>query len=326
MQLITDELIKSLCLREGAESIKADVDLLEAFVSHANGCGLESLDTPSGKLIESGLAVRYSDHFVQGSGLEGISGLIATLKKGLEGIKKLARGKGKAAIIKSAEPLTKEIDKTYTNNLWWGNKQVKETPPTTNGLAKLIGDFSDFASLKSALTTAQKTMTDAYTASTKQTEAYSAVVDKIVVKIGKMKGKSSEEMTAFANGAIEELKKLKDAMNDDLPEIKAGSSTELPAMTTEDGKSLGELMKGLLSWGVDIEMEAEDNRIEYGAGQDTFDDNEEAGDNDAMSKLQWNYLYWEATTEANSNLAEKIYKWSLQVAQAIEVVINSAVK
>lgn len=326
MQLITDEWINGLLIRSGVEALQNDLDLIEQFVKHANGCGLESLDTPTGKLIETGLAARYPDHFKMGAGVEGLNGLIAVLKKGIEGIKNLTRGKGKAVITKTVDPVKNEIDKTYANNAWWGGKEVKVTPPTTSGLSTLIGDFSDFASLKTALTSAQKTMSDAYNASTKQTEAYGDVVDKVVNEIKKTKGKSQEEMTAFANSKIEQLKKLLDAMSSELPEIKAGSSTSIPTLSAEDGKALGQLMKDVISWGVDIEMDAEDNRCTYGAGQDTFKDNEEAEDNDAMSKLQWNFLYWEAATDANSTLAEKIYKWSLKVAQAMEVVINSAVK
>lgn len=326
MQLITDEMIKLLSIRSGVEALEKDLELITQFVKHANGAGLESLDTPTGKLIESGLTDRYPDHFTPGAGLEGLSGLIATLKKGIDGLKKLGRGKAKATIEKTAAPVEAEIKNTYANNNWWGGKKIKETPPITNSLSKLIGDFSDFSSLKSALTAAQKTMSDVYVANTKQTEAYGDLVDKVVTDIQKLKGKSQEELTAFANEKMAMLKTHLDAIKSDLPEIKPGASSELPPLTAEHGKSLGELMKEIMSWGVDIEMDAEDNRITYGAGQDTFDNVDGADDNDAMSKLQWNFLYWESATEANSALADKIYKWSLQVAQQLESVINSAVK
>lgn len=326
MQLITDEFITQLSIRSGVEALQQDVELLTKFLDHAKGVGLESLDTPTGKLIESGLAARYPGHFTPGAGLEALSGFIATLKKGIDGLKKLGRGKAKATIEKTSAPVEKEINNTYANSNWWGGKKIKETAPTTNSLSKLIGDFSDFASLKAALTSAQKTMSDVYAANTKQTEAYGSLVDKVVGEIKKLKGKSQEELTAFANEKMAMLKTHLDAIKSDLPEIKPGSSSELPPLTAEDGKALGDLMKEIMSWGVDIEMDAEDNRITYGAGQDTFDGLDEADDNDAMGTLQWNFLYWESATDANSALADKIYKWSLQVTQQLEVVINSAVK
>ncbi|QKE54495.1 hypothetical protein ACSA002_1810 [Salmonella phage vB_SalM_SA002] len=156
MQSLNPELLAALQVTTGLNSLEKDIENLEAFLGHANGCGLESLDSVSGKLIESGLAARYPDYFEIGSGLEGISNLLTNLKTAVTKLKGAFKGKKAEEIV--AKPTTdalKALDSRYTNGFWgkWVSTPVPQVKVT--GLPALVeaGPFVDVkAQVESFLT------------------------------------------------------------------------------------------------------------------------------------------------------------------------------
>ncbi|QXO10158.1 hypothetical protein pEaSNUABM37_00197 [Erwinia phage pEa_SNUABM_37] len=324
MQLITDSFIKSLFIRSGMESIQADIDLLEAFTTHVNGCGLESLDSPSGQLIEAGLVARYPDHFVAGSGLEGIGSLIDTLKKGLDGIKKMARGKAKPFMEKQSYGVAKEIKATYMSEAWYKNKDAIGKPVNVSGLAKLISSFTDYAGIGAAITADEKLIDDGFEKSADAT----AALAKRAVKDNKdlLKIKDLDDVEPAAAKLLAEWKPLVAALSSELPEIKSGSATTIDGLTVEQALAVGKLMYQLIEWAFDLEGKAEDVRI-YNGGLGQDDVPEKLSDvSKSLEEVYWNCWYWESLTRANSNYADNAATWAFSVAQQLEQLIINSVK
>lgn len=325
MQLITDEFIKSLSLRAGAEALQADVDLLEQYVTAATGCGLESLDHPAGKLIESGLAARYPDHFKVGSGLEGIASLLSSLKKGLNGLKKMARGKAKPFLEKQSYGVVQEIKKTYMSDSWYKGKEAIGKPIDVSGLAKLIGPFTDYAGIATAIKADEKTIDAAFEDSADETDA--------LYKRAKQDAKAlralpKEQRAEQATALLAAWKPLLEALNSDLPEIKHGSATKIDGLTVEQAKAVGDLMYQVLEWGFLLENKAEDVRTYNGGlGQEYINALDKDGDApDVVGTLFWNCWYWESLSDANSTFADNGVKWTFSVAQQLEQLIINSVK
>lgn len=326
--IITDTFIKTLCLHHGAESLKSDIDLIEQFINHTKGCGLESLDSPSGKLIETGLASRYPDYFKVGSGLEGLGALVDKLKQGLNGLKKMARGKAKPFIEKQVSTASKDIEKTYGNKAWLEErgstgKDVKVAP-----LSKLIGDFKDFAGLLAAVESVKKTLGAAFDDHAKRTADYVKKANAEVSKVSKLRGKSEEELVAYGKEQLAIFEPLREALKEKMPAIKEGTTTSIGPITTDQAKQLGDLMVSLLSFGSGLEEKAEDLRME-GPGQDVFDDLDlEDGSAAAkvLGELHWGYWYWEMATYHNSEMADDISAYAFTIVQKLEAVIISALK
>lgn len=328
MQIITDKFITSICLHHGAESLKSDIELIEQFINHAAGCGLESLDGPSGKLIETGMAARYPNHFEIGSGLEGLSGLVAKLKQGLSGLKKMARGKAKPFIEKQISTVSSDIKKTYGNKSWLEERGSTGKDVKVESLSKLIGNFKDFAGLVAAVESVKKTLGDAFDDHLKRTADYVNKVNAEVNKVSKLRGKSDEELVAYGNEQLAIFKPLREALKEKMPAIEGGSTSTIGTITVEQAKQLGDLMLELLAFGGDLEEKAEDLRMD-GAGQDVFDDLDlEDGTQVAklLSELHWNYWYWEMSTYYNSEMADDISAYAFSIVQKLEAVIISALK
>jgi hypothetical protein len=327
MQLITDKLSDVVFISASVESLQSDVELITQFLDHANGCGLESLDSASGKLIEKGLASRYPEHFVAGAGLEGITDLVAKLKKGIEGLKKMARGKAKPFLEKQISVASADIEKTYANKAWLDERGSTGKDVTVGELSKAIGSFKDFSGLISAVEAVKKTLGDAFDAHCKQTADYIKKADVVINNAPKLRGKSDDELFEYAKEQIAIFKPLRDALKTTMPEIKGGNTTTISTITTEQAKQLGDLMLDLLDFGGICEEKAEDLRM-AGGGQDIFEDLElgEVPAEEALGDLQWSYLYWESATHYNSELADKIASFTFTIIQKLEKVIISALK
>lgn len=139
MSAITKELLASLRINKGIESIDNDIELLDQFMSHATGCGLESLDSASGRLIEQGLAERYSDYYQLGSGVEGIGNLLTTLKTAVGKLKGAFKGKKPEEIVaKPTADAVAAVKKQYNQSFWGGWKQVEAEVVKPTGLLALV--------------------------------------------------------------------------------------------------------------------------------------------------------------------------------------------
>lgn len=327
MQLITDKLSDTVFVSSGIESLQNDIELITQFINHANGCGLESLDGPTGKLIEQGLATRYPEHFVPGAGLEGLGDLVAKLKKGIEGLKKMARGKAKPFLEKQISVVSADIEKTYANKAWLDDRGSTGKDVAVGELSKLIGTFKDFSGLVAAVDAVKKTLGDAYDAHCKQTADYIKKADAVIDNAPKLRGKSNDELLAYAKEQIAIFKPLRAALKTSMPEIKGGGTTTISTITTEQAKQLGDLMLDLMDFGGVCEEKAEDLRM-AGGGQDIFEDLElgEVPAEEALGDLQWSYLYWESATYDNTKLADDISAFSFTIIQKLEKVIISALK
>lgn len=119
MKTFDDKLMASLRIFSGLESLEQDIKMLEAYHTQAVGCGLESLDNPAGRLIEMGLTDRYGDHFVAGTGLEGIGNLLTSLKTAVDKLKGSFKGKTPEQIIsKPTDDAKKALTGKFNSNFW----------------------------------------------------------------------------------------------------------------------------------------------------------------------------------------------------------------
>lgn len=126
MTVLTAGLLSQLMIRTGLNSLEKDVELLDSYLNHARNCGLESLDSASGKLIELGLAERYPTHFKMGGGLEGIGALLGKLKSAVGSLKGTTKDKKPTELVHkpTAEALA-SVDSTY-GDAFWSSYQAKE--------------------------------------------------------------------------------------------------------------------------------------------------------------------------------------------------------
>lgn len=159
MRSLNNAVIAALQVRSGLNSLEKDIADLEAFMKHANGCGLESLDNTTGRLIEAGLITRYPDHFKMGSGLEGISNLLNTLKTAVTKLKGAFKGKKAEEIVaKPTSDALRALDNRYTNGFWgkWFGAEVPQVKVT--GLAALVqaGSFVEVKAQVEAFLTARE--------------------------------------------------------------------------------------------------------------------------------------------------------------------------
>ena len=72
MTILTTKSGKPIDIGAGIEELKADLDALCQYKTGFVNAGLESMDYPTGNLIQSGMAAKYPDIFTVGSGMEGI--------------------------------------------------------------------------------------------------------------------------------------------------------------------------------------------------------------------------------------------------------------
>lgn len=325
MSFITDEFIKSLAVRAGTEAIERDIELLERYRSNAIGCGLESLDNPTGQLIESGLAARYPEHYKVGSGLEGIGGLVDTLKKALGGLKKAGRGKVKPFIDKQTKTVAAQVKDTYVNQKWLDehkeNHGMIDHKPVTaftgsveNGkLDELIAAGKDVLTL----------YTNAVKDSAKKTQEFWNKLKPFEAKARKAEKGSDEakavleEMNkAFPEGPIAALPK-------DLPKItNEDNGGKGPALSKAEVKEAGEFILAIFAAADEIWSTAEQCRVSYGFG-DSLD--EEVPDKALVSKLD-DLGYWDDLSNNVSDMAETASTYFLGMAKGFESLIVKSLK
>lgn len=144
MTVLNNELLAQLSLKAGLNGLEKDIELLDQFMTHATGCGLESLDSASGRLIEMGLAERYQSHFQIGSGLEGIGNLLTNLKTAVSKMKGAFKGKTPEQIVeKPTSDALRALESQYSNGFWgkWVGSEVESVKVTGLPLLVKAGPF-----------------------------------------------------------------------------------------------------------------------------------------------------------------------------------------
>jgi len=151
MSALTPEQLAALQVFKGLESMEQDIELLSQFQQHAIGCGLESLDSPSGKLVEQGLVARFPGHIQTGSGLEGIGNLLTSLKDAVSKLKGVFKGKTPEQIIeKPTDAAKKALLGTYTSG-FWGKYKTKEADTVKAPSLLTLVKGGTFAEVKAQL-------------------------------------------------------------------------------------------------------------------------------------------------------------------------------
>lgn len=323
MQLITDDFIKSIRIREGVEAIRADLDLLEAFVTHVNGCGLESLDSPSGQLIESGLVARYPDYFVQGSGLEGIGSLIDSLKKGLAGFKKAGRGNLKPIITKATKSMLDEVKKTYASQSWIDARTEKTGMVKVSAITTFTGSSDDLAGLLKGALDFFANQDGAVEKAASETATIWGKIDGALSKAkeaGDDEAKQDELLSKLESLVPEKPNKT---ITSEFPKMDVhDNGGKLPALSKTEVKQVGDLIVKLVNGIYEIANRAEESRLHCGFDDDDF---EKAPDGKVKTFIE-GFGHWEDLNNNVSELAEKAGVNLLKLAQAFEGYILASVK
>jgi len=306
------------------ESLQTDISLIEQFLTHANGCGLESLDTPSGQLIELGLEARYPTHFKAGSGLEGLQELVGVLKKGLDGLKKRFKGKLPAELVKATGDLENAIKKTYGNPGWFADKDETDKPVSTAELAKIVGDIKSGSDVVSAVSAAFKKYDAALNSNLKEVNAYIPKTHEVVKKAKALAG-DSEALTKFANEQIEIFKPLHEKLKYVPVDISAGQGVADAKLTKDQCVAIGKEMARIPNW-IKNQMLKADPALDAAMGQSTLNSIEGAEENKAFATLFWNYLCWEAVLGTNEQLLAEAGKLIRPTVIAMEKMIITALK
>lgn len=326
MKHILDTLTPILDLRAGMESMRSDVELLTGFLAHANGCGLESLDNTTGKLIESGLAARYPDHFQVGSGLEGLKELVTTLKNGLDGLKKKFDNKKLMPILaKAGYDLDVELKKTYANKAWYNDKTETDKVVNATELAKLVGDIKSSADIIPKVSGALTAYGSVIDSNLKDTQAYIDKALAAVKKGEKLKNPDQAALTKFANEQIEIFKPLLDKLDAQSPSIKAGTAATDIKLSKDQCIALGAEMIRVLDW-IRGKVDESEPFYDEAPGQNEFKNIAGADDNDAMGTLLYSYFYWETSMGTNERLLMEAGRLMKSSILAMESMIVTALK
>lgn len=308
----------------GMESIQNDINLIQQFIDHANGCGLESLDSVTGRLIESGLNARYPEYFEMGSGVEGLKELVSSLKKGLEGLKKRFKGKLPAELTKVTGDLENAIKKTYGNPAWYADKDETNKPVDASALAKLVGDIKSGSDVVTVVSAAIKKYDAALTTNLKEVNAYIAKTKQVVQQASKLGGDQAA-LTKFANEQIEIFKPLYEKIDYIEASSKGGTGATDIKLTKEQCIAIGKEMAHMPGW-LKSQMLKADPAYDNALGEADFDDVDGFADNDAMRKLFWNYLSWEAVLATNEQLCAEAGRLIRSSVVAMENMIITALK
>lgn len=308
----------------GMESIENDINLIEQFLAHANGCGLESLDTPAGALIESGLAARYADHFKAGSGLEGLGELVGTLKKGLDGLKKRFKGKLPAELTKATGDLENAIKKTYGNSAWFADKDETDKPVSTVELAKLVGDVKSGGEVVSAVSAAFKQYDTALNNNLKEVSTYIAKTHEVLRQARTHAGDDAA-LTKFANEQIAILEPLHEKLAYKTVDVKGGQGVTDAKLTKEQCIAIGKEMARIPGW-IKTQLNKSDSQMDNALGQAALDSIDGGEENKAFSKLFWNYLCWETVLGTNEQLLSEAGRLIRPSVVAMESMIITALK
>lgn len=250
MTALTEELLTHLNIKTGLNGLEKDVELLDQFMTHANGCGMESLDNASGKLIELGLAERYPSHFTVGSGLEGISNLLNNLKTAVTKLKGTLKGKkAEEVVAKPTSDALRALDTRYSNGFWgkWESAEVPQVKVT--GLAALVkaGSFVEVkAQVESFLTARESELQSAVAA---LLEYWNGILPVFL----KLRDATEEQEVLDLLAQIKnysERTPLKYDPDYDFP--KAASGGILPTLSKEEAEQAIEFAKALVQRSKDI--------------------------------------------------------------------------
>lgn len=322
MKHILDMLNPVLDLRVGVESLEKDVELLSAFMSHANGCGLESLDTPSGKIIESGLAARYPDHFQMGSGLEGIKELVTKLKDGIAGLKKKLKGGIPPQLKNAVGELDKAINATYGDRAWYDKLTETNKPVSTVELAKLIGNIKTAGDVVTTVAAAGKAYDTVINTNLKDTVAYIARTQKIANQLNRL-GKNELELTKYANEQIAILKPLFDKL-EIFADIKSGTGVTDLKLTKDQCIAIGAEMARTVKWWYDDLVDSEHLYVDAVGDSDL--NSTDITEFDAVGELYYNYMHWESVLGSNERLAMESGRLIKEMLFKMEAMIITALK
>jgi len=319
--IITEAFISTYGLHAGLESIERDLAMLEKFYQGRLSVGVESLDDPTGSLVAFGLASKYSNHFKIDSGLEGIGSLIDTLKKGIAGIKKLARGKAKPIITKQTAPILAEVKKTYANSAWAEAQTSAKGSVSVAAVVKLIGGVKDFDEIVKKVGDLVKFYHSAVVDSEKQTKDYWKKVEPFGKKAKNASEEDADSVTGELIKAAPELPSK--AINGKLPEYKLQDDNDrIFAISKENLPKAGALILSLFDSASELEEIAETARINYGLGDFDFEDIATKGLADALyHRAFWEFLTWQVT-----EIAEAAAKILLDVAKGVEQAILASIK
>lgn len=323
MQLITNDLIQQLSVTSGIEGLKQDIELLTQFVAHANGVGLESLDTPTGKLIESGLAARYPDHFKTGTGLEGIGNLIDTLKKGLAGFKKMGRGNLKPIITKTTKSVLDEVKKTYANQSWIDDRTEKTGMVKVGAITTFTGSSDDLAGLLKGALDFFANLDGAVEKAASETATIWGKIDGALSKAkeaGDDEAKQDELLKKLESLVPEKPNKT---ITSEFPKMDVhDNGGKLPALSKTEVKQVGDIIVKLTKGIYEIANRAEESRLHCGFDDDDFD----AAPDGKVKTFIRGFGHWEDLNNNVSELAEKAGVELLKLAQAFEAYILASVK
>lgn len=317
--------LELLCaVNSSMESFQNDIDLIEQYLGHAAGCGLESLDSTSGKLIELGLSSRYPEHFKIGSGLEGLGELVGTLKKGLDGLKKRFKGKLPAELTKATGDLENAIKKTYGNPTWFADKDETGKAVSTVELAKIVGDVKSGGDVVSAVSNAFKQYDNALNANLKEVSTYIAKTHE-VIKQAKTHAGDDAALTKFANEQMEILKPLLEKLAYKTVDVKSGQGVTDAKLTKEQCIAIGKEMARIPGW-IKTQLNKSDSQMDNALGQAALDSIDGGEENKAFSRLFWNYLCWETVLGTNEQLLSEAGRMIRPSVVAMESMIITALK
>lgn len=319
--IITDDLFAKAFVSHGIEGLEADVELLDQFITHANGCGLESLDTPAGRLIEAGLTSRYPSHFELGSGVEGLKELVTKLKKGVEGLKKMARGKAKPFIQTMERETTAEINKTYANAAWYKDKDATGKAVSVSGLASLIGDVSNYADIERQINATFKEL-NAYSENVlKEIRAYWGKAKPFYDRAVKAKGDEADKVVSDLITALP--KRASQSFDESLPKLGGGKGETIEPLTIAQAEALGSLLSEVLKKSVKLAYQAADMVEDIGISDpeeyDAIEDKE-------LAREVWIRTYWEDYFMPMDRVSKKACDFGVDIMKQLEAIILSSVK
>lgn len=304
-----------------SQTLKQEISTLENYHTSVVGSGLESLDYPAGRLIQSGLQSQYPDQFVPGSGLEGLGDLLTKLKAGLKALGDLGKSKGQVVIKKAKLDVAKEIKDTYLNDKWYEGKKVVEQPISVTKLSKLIGDFKDPASLLSAANGAVDHYVNGIIQRVKDMTAYKADALKTLTDLSKM-----DKPGAAAAKALIEYKAKLDALSAPIPPVKAGITAFVDPVDVAQAKAIATLLISGIEKLYEQEYQVIALAEQWDDSEDTGEDLAEEADDDDAWRFQAKYCNWE---DVSTDVAEAVHKTIaafFEVAKGLEQVITSSIK
>lgn len=321
MKHIFEMLSSAFNVHADLESLEKDVELLEAFIEQANGCGLESLDNAIGKMIESGLSARYPEHFQLGSGLEGLKELTDKLKQGIAGLKKLARGKAKPFVEKMARETTAEIDKTYANKAWFAGKSAIGKPVSVAALAALVGDVQNYADVERQVKALLKIINTHMDSVTSDISAYWNKAEPFYMRAVKAKGEESAKVLSDLLATLP--KRANQSFNEELPKLGGGKGDTIDGLTVEQAEAMGALLKSTMLTCIHLANNTSDVIENCGiADAGDYDDIE---DKELAREIHIR-TYWEDYYMPVDRIAKKAADYGVQVIKQLEHLIVNSVK